>query len=630
MVNKRKNVEKQAPSKLKTSAIIPAKKLFWLPAILWTVCIALIFYFLNKESDFLWKVQDLNLFLYTPLYFKQQMVVPGGMLTYLGTYFTQYFYHTWMGVLMLCGWWGLLMWIIKRTFNIPAKWASLMLYPIALLLITDVDLGYWVFYLKLRGHFFVATIGTTLAITLVWLYRLIPVRYYLRTLFILIAAIAFYPLLGFYALLAVALMGIISWRLEDWKNGQKGLATILAIVCILFVPMIYYRTVYYQTSFDNMWWTALPLFRTDREHVAYYIPYYLLAAYFVVLSLTYRANRDGDVTKKLRFVLCQCLQVALIIALTWHFWYKDANFHRELAMLHCIEQQDWEGALSEAAQQEEEPTRAIVLMKNLSLFRLGRQGDEMYRYKTGSASFNAPFQARLIQVVGRMLYYNYGKLNFCYRWCLEDGVEYGWRVEFYRYLIQCAIINGEKQVAQKYINILKQTKYYADWAQEQEDLMNNWETAKEDKRFAPIIQLMSYRDELASDNAFVETFLLYQFAYSDGGTPLYQEQTLLSALQMKQIELFWPHFFNYANLHKGERMPRHYQEAAFLYGTLEHKVDISHMPFDKQVIQDYREFMELAQRCKGMTEEQMKPIFYPRFGHTFYYDYYLIRKQKSY
>ena len=33
---------------------------------------------------------------------------------------------------------------------------------------------------------------------------------------------------------------------------------------------------------------------------------------------------------------------------------------------------------------------------------------------------------------------------------------------------------------------------------------------------------------------------------------------------------------------------------------------------------------------EGMSEEQMKEVFYPRVGHTFYYEYFLIRNQKLY
>ena len=60
------------------------------------------FVLLTYEHALLFKIQEYNLFLYTPLFFKQCMVSSGGMLTWLGTYFTQYFYHQWIGVLFLC------------------------------------------------------------------------------------------------------------------------------------------------------------------------------------------------------------------------------------------------------------------------------------------------------------------------------------------------------------------------------------------------------------------------------------------------------------------------------------------------------------------------------------------------
>ena len=53
------------------------------------------------ENNLLWKVQERSIFLYTSLFFKQQMVVAGGFLSWLGSYFTQYLYHSWMGVAML-------------------------------------------------------------------------------------------------------------------------------------------------------------------------------------------------------------------------------------------------------------------------------------------------------------------------------------------------------------------------------------------------------------------------------------------------------------------------------------------------------------------------------------------------
>ena len=66
------------------------------------------------------------------------MVVPGGMLSYLGAFFSQHFYYPWIGVILLCGWWLLLMWLTEQAFNIPDKWKVLTLIPVAILLVPAI------------------------------------------------------------------------------------------------------------------------------------------------------------------------------------------------------------------------------------------------------------------------------------------------------------------------------------------------------------------------------------------------------------------------------------------------------------------------------------------------------------
>ena len=236
----------------------------------------------------------------------------------------------------------------------------------------------------------------------------------------------------------------------------------------------------------------------------------------------------------------------------------------------------------------------------------------------------------MTQVVGRNIYYNYGQLNFCYRWCLEDGVEMGWRVEYLKYMTRCALVNGEYRVARKYLNLLKHTRYYGEWAEKHEKFLNNENALREDKEFAPIFHLRTYQDKLSSDNGLVEHFLMYAFVNNPSEDPLYVEQALISALWTKDIQTFWPRFFNYAKQHVGQRMPIHYQEAAYLYGQLEHEVDIRQMPFDKSVVQNYNDFMAMARQFNGVGDDRLRVIMFPRFGKTFYYEYFLIRNQKLY
>lgn len=604
------------------------KQLKYLPQLLVVVALCVVAWsLLTYEDNLLWKMQELNLHMNTGMFFNQQMVVAGGFLTWLGTFFTEFFYHTWQGVLMLCAWWALLIWLSAKAFRVKAKWAVLMLIPVALLLASNMQLGYWIYYMKLRGYFFVGTIGMTFGVASVWGYRLLPAI--LRPLAVVIAGAVLYPLLGAYGLLAVVLMGLLSCHSQDMKLSQKAMTCVLALLTVWLVPIIYYWTVYYQTNYDYIYRAALPVFELDKAYPQYYMPFILLGLFYVIMAVSVPEKLQQKANKTAVWAMCQ---VALLAGMVWgvqHYWYRDYNFEKELEMRRAMEQNDWEGMLRAVSNFKEEPTRAIVMMKNFALFRLGRQGDEMYHYKTGAKEPNAPMKVYMTQeVVGRAIYYEYGQANYCYRWCLEDGVEFGWRAEYLKYMTRCALVNDEMDVAKKYIRILKHTRFHKEWAEAQEQYVNHPETMKDDKDYAIVKRLLMQEDHLGSDNGVAEVYLMNTLLDINSTDPLVQELTLLSALWKKDIGVFWPRFFNYAMLHKGERMPKHYQEAAYLYGHLENQVDISQMPFDEDVVKNYNEFMEQAQRCPGMSEDQMKPIFYPRFGNTFYYEYFLIRNQK--
>jgi len=605
------------------------KHLKYIPVLLVVVALCVAAWsLLAYEDNLLWKMQELNLHMNTGMFFKQQMVVAGGLLTWLGTYFTEFFYHSWQGVIMLCAWWALLVWLSAKAFSVKAKWAVLLLVPVALLLATDMELGYWIYYLKLRGYLFVGTIGLTLAMACIWGYRQLPAK--LCSVAVVVAGIVLYPLLGAYGLLAVVLMGLLSCRRQDMKKTQKAVNCGLAILIALLVPVICYWTVYHQTNYDYIYLAALPVFMSDKAYLQYYTPFALLGIFYVMMTISVPEKWQKKAEKTFVWAVCQ---VALFAVMVWgvqQFWYRDYNFEKELEMRRAMEQRDWEGMLRAAVNLKDEPTRAIVMMKNLALFRLGRQGDEMYHYKTGAKMPNAPMMVNMTQVVGRAIYYEYGQLNYCYRWCLEDGVEYGWRAEYLKYMTRCALLNGETEAAKKYIGLLKHTRFHKEWAETQEQFLLHPETMKDDKDYAIAKRLMQNIDHLGSDNGVSEMYLMNTLLDINTYDPLVQELTLLSALWKKDIDVFWPRFFNYAMLHKGEHMPKHYQEAAYLYGHLENKVDISPMPFDEDVVKSYNDFMQMAQRCSGMSEEQMKTAFYPMFGKTFYYEYFLIRNQKIY
>jgi len=593
------------------------------------------------ESDYLKRAEELNLFLYTPLFFKQQLVVAGGLLTWIGTYFTQFFYHPWLGSLMLCAWLGLLMWLMKQTFAISRLWMPVLIVPIAMILLIDFDLGYWLYYLKLRGHFFIPVVGTSMAVATTWLFRVLAARvkgnvsFGLLLAFFIVTASLAYPIGGFYGIVTIVLMVFISWRISQLSRTQKSILGFIGIMLIAFIPRIYYQHVYYQANSDFIFWQGLPLYNEGEAFTPYYIPFVVLFATLLLLAITYKTDIDLKKWMKrlwMTYVLPTVIAVSAVWS-CWNWWYKDETFHEEIRMNSCVDKSDWEGVLKIARQHEGEPTRMMVVFKNLALFKQGRAGNEMYAYPDGAKAPKADFDLRMAQMGGKNLYLHYGVPNYCYRWCLEDGVEFGWRADHLKYLVRCSLLNGEWQVALKYIDLLKQTKYYREWAEHYEQLAtpNVAKAVAEDPELGPIRRLMFDGDDrLGSDQSLIELFMLNLQAYRVTDDPVCAELALISAVQLKDIATFWRAFNQYALLKKDGFIPRYFQEAAFLYGNLEHNVDISHMPFDPSIPANYQAFMQAAQQYAGRSEEQLKELLRVRFGDTFYYNYFLMRNMKTY
>ena len=601
-------------------------------AISWIVALAAIACgLLVYESDLLWKVQELNLFMNTSLFFRQQMVVPAGILTYAGTWLTQLFYYPWLGVTVLSGWWLLLLWLLKRTFAVPARWTALLLIPVALLLLTNVDLGYWIYMLKLRGQFFLTTLATVSVVALLWGFRSLPDKYWLRTAWLVMTGVVGYPLLGIYGLAATLLMGIWSWRLIS--RGRAAIHTVIAVILTIAVPLFCYRYVYHETNLANIYYAGLPLFFITEEYPWYYTPYYILALFMLVMvCLPLNISHQPSAIKKAW--LPWAVQGVALAVVAWgvvHFWYKDENFHHEVKMMHLIDQTDWEGVLQEAARQNDEPTRAVVMMRNLALSRLGRQGDLMYEYRNGSKEYDAPFGMRQMLVNGPLVYYQYGLLNSCSRLCTEMGVEFGWRVEYIKLLARCAVLNKEQAVARKYINILKKTMFHKDWAVKTEAMLNNPKLIAQDKETEPITHMLHFTDELNSDNGYVERYVMRQLVnYSYSKDPIFQEQSLLASLWFRDSKIFWYHFNVYTSLHPNGPIPVAYQEAAYLYGKVEGRPDLDKMPFNAGVKDSFEKFFQVFGQYEGVDAEDVRKQTGLPYSNTFYYNYYIMANLPEY
>lgn len=626
-------MKKQAQAKhnspMTTAAVIEDDKLKHLPLIAGLTFLVITWLLLNIfEHEYLYRVQELSLWLPTEVYFDERMMVPGGLMSYIACFLTQFFYYPMLGSLLFVGLLFVVQLLTRKVFDIPARWGLLTIVPVALILSCAMEAGYWIFQIKTQGYFYSMLVGFLFTLSAMRLYQIS--KGWVRYITAAAIAAAGYPLFGFYALLA--LLSIVV--LEATSKERNIAVALLCIAAAIATPILYYN-VYEQTRFSRMFTAGMPAFEFIVRDLRTWIPYILLYLFPLVMPFI-RFNRSGNhVQTKKRFMLTQGIGIGLIVFIVQLFWFRDPNFRAEIKMNHAMERLEWRKALDIAKAQKQTPTRLIVLNRNLALLKLGRAGDEMFHYLDGGEPAASPFEIRLMQVGGKMLYYHYARMNFCYRWCLEDAVEYGWKVDYMKYMVKTSIVSGEYDLAMKYINTLKKTLFYKEWAKKYEKMAKNPELITKDREMASILPLYQFEDQLDGDNTLVEIYLLNYFAhtYSDLNTPMFDEASLMCALTLKDIQTFWNCFFRYANSHKTDRMPTHYQEAALLYGNLEKTVDISKMPFDKSVKMRFQDFMRFAQKHAVENVErdpEAKKLFYERFGNTFWYFYFFIRDVKSY
>ena len=603
------------------------------------------------ENELLFRSQELSLWLPTEIWFSRRMSYPAGFLTVIATFLNQFMYYPWLGALLLVGLWLSVYLLTLKVFRIPDDRAALALIPVGLLIGCALEVGYWIFLIKTQAYLFSAAVGFTFTLLAVRGWQLIR-RSWAQWAYIVVLFAAGFPLFGFYALLAALLIALLAVR-----GGQTGRWVTLGL-CVAGIAAIPYLYYYAYTMVRQNWiyLAGLPFFRLTKEQLVFWWPYFLLILSAITLALLRfrekktveaqqaiespspkttkpKKNSKGKKGTKPRMAreaieaLCwnggAIVLAALFVVL---FWYKDDNFHNELKIEAAMEKMDYKGVLDIVKKQKSEPTRLIVMAKNLALLKLGRGGDEMFTFLDGGNRPNTPLDIRMMQVGGKMLYYNYARFNFCYRWCLEDGVEYGWRVEYLKYMTKCAILSGEYISAQKYLDTLSKTWFHKKWVKHYQKFVDTPQLIKKDKE-----------DQLDGDNSLVEIYLLNYFAHSFGeaSTPMFDEAGLMCALILKDIPTFWQNFFRFANSHKTDRMPTHYQEAALLFGNLEPgKVDISKMPFEKNVKAKFQAFMEYARKNAITENAERDPVikqkFYERFGDTYFYFYFFIRDVKSY
>ena len=593
------------------------------------------YFLMMRNADVLYMQQMRSLFNDTSVFFQQYNAVPAGFLQWAGCYFTQLFYYPALGSGVLILMWIAIFFLLKKGILTPntQHLTPLLLIPLVCLLVSEIDLGYWIYYHKNHGYCFSQTIGLLFASLLVCLFRSatsIKIKFgtIIASLLGAVLLVGLYYYIGVYAMAAAAALGIIMLLERRWTSGA------FYVIAAIVTPFLFRHLS--DTMRSEQFFTAgIPVFESGNiTNTSLSIPFWIALLMLILFPIL---NKVGERIKNVKAT--NIISSLLLVAVTGFSFgvledadYDDENYHAECKAYRDIDNMEWEDALYTIRQIQGTLTRQLIVFKNIALFNTGNIGYCMYDYDNKGMT-PTPSDSLIVHMANTaspIIYLHHGMTNYAYHYCMEIQVEYGFNITELKVMALSSIINGEKKLAQKYLNILSRTMFHKKWAEHYLPLARNPKEIGKYPELAKINELHSYMsNNIDSDEGVCENYIINYFSdtYTNASKYL-QEMCLAYSVISNNIQKFWRQYILYLQLHKGEKIPDLYQQAAYFYldmvPTSSPDPKAYNMQFDQKIIDRYNQFDQISQSLlkNGFSKESIARQTEAEFGDTFWWTYY--------
>lgn len=586
-------------------------------------------------NSLLQKIEIRSLFLFDRQFLADSFGTPGGFIGLAGQFLRQFLHIPWLGALL----WTSMLYLSGRAcvrlFSIPRRLLVLGYMPALILLWAVTSMGYLIFVSRAQDYFFAPVLGLLASLLLVWAVRKTRPAAGVAAL-IIVTATAGYAIAGYYAIAALAAVAA-DLAVSDRNPREKYILAALAVICAAALPFLMSMS-YTTVRMDRCWLSGLPSVSETGQVMRFRLPFIAAGIATALLPVAGKLLKERECTRK--DMLMHAAAIAVCAVVTLKAWNNDQGFVTELKVEAAAAHDDWKSIPAIVKDAESrygsdgsvyEPTRIVVLFKDLALFKLGKEGDIAFSYPEGGRMQEREFFLPITYQAGQLIYLNWGLPNYCHRWCVETAVEYGWNYEVLRNISMAAMASGEWETARMYLNILSKTLFYRKWAKSQLDMCGNAQAVAQAEPYRSILPLMKFENSMTNDEAMAEKFLINHFTarHPSNASPEYDRAALFWAARSQDIDLFWRYFYFYINSNQVKTIPRHYQEAIQLYSQLEPGNGLN-IPVDKNITLSYQNFMKFVQTHPVESIHESKQTYYPAFGNTFFYYYYFIRDIDTY
>lgn len=594
---------------------------------------------LGEYSDMLFTAQDRNEFFSTSDFFCRMVSEPFGLMSYLGCYLTQYFFHPTLGALLLLLLWSALYGATIKAFSLSHQLAPLALLPLACLCVSLTDVGYWIYILPLRGYWFSETLAVLIAMLMLWAARSTSARY--RAVWYLIGSVVAFPFIGWCSyLFALCFFATQCAESADRHMPHAWWLQLCGVILTAFIPLNYARFIYTEMNLPSVLKAGIPYFEsTTVSAIRPSYPFMLLVLFLLLLAAclplwrrVQSKGREKQASHLLRSYTGLTLSVLLIaVGIQQAFGIRDYNYQAEMRMNQAAMEDDWQTIISEA-ERCSSPSRTMVVLKNIALMNTCELGTRSYMLDNSGLDINNvdSLNLNIMQIASPLIYFQYGKVQYAIRWAMENALSYGYSPYYMKIFLRAAQETGELRLMKRYYHLMSLTTFHGDW------------------RPLPPSKLVrdlhvAFSDVIDSDNNDIERYLIQNFYMAFGSNKeIVKELNLFYAMIYRDPQYFWPAFNTFAQLFMKQKqqpdgsmsyraeLPMHYQEAYLIMQenypvNLPYEVAIT--PMVQQSYQLYKQAVGPLQQ-QGVSENEIGEKTRDAWKHTYWW--YLMYGRKSY
>ena len=415
--------------------------------------------------------EQLQLFLFDGDYFCGRMAEPGGFARYVAEFLMQFYNSVTIGALIIA---VLYMLVQRLTWRLMGSdsyyvWSFI---PVIMLWYAMGDESVMLTY--------VVALLMALSAALAWrLVQLVRLGKLVRLALVLVTIPLLYWLIGPMVLLVAVLM-------MPWAVAVPALVYALALILLSahYLPFPMLRVV-----------LGISYYRIPET-----MPYLLMAIPVVIWIMALFIKK---LPQPKPWVACvQVLVVAVLVLVPKAFGF-DARKYDLIEYDYLVRIGDWKGVIAKAEKRMPDLPMSVSAT-NLALGMTNQLGDRAFNfYQRGSEGLLPKFERNFAtsQLTGE-IYFNLGLVNTAQRFAFESMEaipNYNKSARVVKRLAETNLINGQYEVARKYLQMLEKTIFYRPWAQRTMAMLGDEKAIDAHPLYGKLRQYRLQEDFLFSD-----------------------------------------------------------------------------------------------------------------------------------